>query len=229
MRFKAFFMDVNFFPRLPEALAGAQGHRVVNLRPRMGIDGHTELVAAMPPITLAHLRGYRPVCRFGNNLIVSNRGNVLGRADCTDAAAMPSAGLAALPGAPLCSLPTGGDEAIVMTEGGAARVSMDGDMPRAEVCDYEYPALTLRAVQASLASASVPARTLSKTYADTRGLSAADREALTGDLEQAYAEAAAKAAAAGCMVQPALARFRLLGRRARCCSSRRLCCCRCPR
>jgi len=204
--------NVSLFPRLIEALAGEPGRRVVNLRPRKGIDGRMELVAAMPPSTFASLAGRRAVCRLGRKLVVA-AGKSLGTIDDSAPTEMPSAGLSSLPGEPLCSLALSADEAIVMTDSGPTRVSDDGGMPVAKACVYEYPAVTLRAVQASVAGSTVAARTLSKTYGDEHRLSVADRDALGGDLEAAYLEAVSKASAQGCMVQPALARYRLLGRR----------------
>lgn len=200
------------FPRLIEALAAVPGRRIVNMRPRKGIDGRMELFAAMPPSTLASLKGRRAVCRLGRKLVVA-AGKVLGTVDDSAASSLPLMGLSALPGESVCSLPVSADETLVMTGAGPAFVSADGDMPVAEVCGYEYPAVTLRAVQVSQTSSTVASRKLSKTYADDHRLTAADRNALVGDLETAYLDAVSKAAAQGCMVQPALARYRLLGRR----------------
>lgn len=204
--------EVSLFPRLIDALGGEPGRRVVNLRPRKGIDGRMELVAAMPPSTFASLRGRRAVCRLGRKLVLA-AGKVLAAVDDSDSSALPSAGLSALPGEPLCALAVSADEAIVMTGNGPARVVDDGESPVAEDCGYEYPAVTLRAVQVALATSSVPSRMLSKTFREQHTLTAADRSALVGDLEAAYLDAVSKASAQGCMVQPALARYRLLGRR----------------
>lgn len=204
--------EVSLFPRLVEALGGAPGRCVVNLRPRKGIDGRMELVAAMPPSTFASLRGRRAVCRLGRKLVVA-AGKVLAAVDDSVPSAMPSAGLSALPGEPLCALAVAAGESIVMTDGGPARVTDEGGMPVAKTCGYDYPPVTLRAVQVSLASSTVAARVLSATYGAEHRLTAADRSALVGDLEAAYVDAVSKASAQGCMVQPALARYRLLGRR----------------
>lgn len=205
-------MDVSLFPRLPDPSGQTPGRRVLNMRPRTAFDGSMELVAALPPVTMPSLKGWRPLCRLGGQLVVS-AGTATALVDDADGDALPSPGLSALPGEPLCSLGVSADEALVMTEAGPVRISVsDGTLGTCK-CGYEYPAIGLRAVQVSVAAASTGVRTLSKTYSDAGRLTAADRDALVGDLEAAYLEAVAKAASAGCMVQPALARYRLLDRR----------------
>lgn len=205
-------MDVSLFPRLPDPSGQTPGRRVVNMRPRTAFDGSMELVAALPPATMASLKGWCPLCRLGGQLLVT-AGRATAVVDDAGGDALPSPGLVALPGEPLCALGVSADEAIVMTAVGPARVGIADGALSIVRCDCEYPPIGLRAVQVSVAAASTGVRTLSKTYSDAGRLTAADRDALVGDLEAAYLEAVAKAAAAGCMVQPALARYRLLDRR----------------
>ncbi len=204
-------MDVSLFPRPIDPFSATPGRRIVNLRPRTGIDGRVELVAAMPPLRMRGLKGWRAVCRLHGRLLVA-AGTALALADDSSASAEPAASGAALPGEAVCALESGEGSAAVMTAAGGAIVGLDNGMPVCAPQNYDYPPISLRAVQVSLASAVVASRTLSKSYGEGHRMAAADHGALVGDLEAAYAEAVSKAASAGCMVQPAFARYRLLDR-----------------
>lgn len=207
-----FMEDVLVAGRLEEPFGVAQGRRVLNLRLRRGVDGRGELAVAVPPASFAGLNGWRPVCRAGGRLVVA-AGKVPGLVDDSGSTGLPSVGLLVLPGEPLCSMPLSADEALVMTDGGPATVGAALNEVSVRECGYEYPAVTLRAVQVSVAAQAVGARTLSKVFASEGRLSASDSAGLVADLEGAYREAVAKASSAGCMVQPALVRYRLTGLR----------------
>ena len=77
----------------------------------------------------------------------------------------------------------------------------------------ELPSISIVATDNHTFSATVPARTLSGGYTHWSGsLSADDTKAVTADALAAYREACAAASAAGYLVQPVIARYRLLDR-----------------
>ncbi len=173
-------MDVSLFPRPIDPFSATPGRRIVNLRPRTGIDGRVELVAAMPPLRMRGLKGWRAVCRLHGRLLVA-AGTALALADDSSASAEPAASGAALPGEAVCALESGEGSAAVMTAAGGAIVGLDNGMPVCAPQNYDYPPISLRAVQVSLASAGVASRTLSKSYGEGHRMAAADHGALVGD------------------------------------------------
>ncbi len=202
-------MKGDFIPRLCDAFGG-DGRRVVNMRLQPDSDGRQTLVPVEAPPVTAGLSGWRPVCGCSGRVLLS-AGVSAAVADETQEA--PEAIGWSFPGAPQCAVPSGETEAIVMTAKGAVRVGFGSGQPTAEATGHRYPAITMRAVQTSVAPMQIGAHTLSKVYAEGHRLTGADRDALAGEVTDAYLDAVATAAAAGCYVQPVLARYRLKDRR----------------
>lgn len=194
---------------MEDALHPQVGHRVENLRLRRGVTGVAELVPAPPAMSMAGLRGWQPMCRVGGRLVVS-AGTVLATADDSTTDAQPTVCPSKLPGEALCSLASNQDRALVMTTGGACHVEGSGGTVVCRSVPMAYPPVTLHAVSTTVASVVVGGRKLSKTYVEGQSLSVSDRRALVSDLETAYRQASAEGASAVCIVQPVLARYRLL-------------------
>ena len=192
-------------PRLVDGLRPRPGHIVEGLRPTTGADGLMALTTAGRPRLLPGSAGWTPLARTGQTRAAARE-----RTLALLGGEAPVVQEARLSGTSLCLLRLSPDELFVMTSAGADIVSSDGIALKANPVNYEYPPIRLRAENGNVASATVLPRTLSKSYRDNRKLSAADRAALAGDLEEAYRSLCADAAAAGYFVQPVLARYRLL-------------------
>lgn len=174
-----------------------------NLRPVNDNTGHTLLRPAGMPGKTTLPDGWKAWARIGDKLIVTS-GRQVGTVDINSDGA-PVVSSVQLPGEARCAL-NKDDLAIVITTGGAVTVRADGSVSETI---KDYPAISLLAVADANISASVGDRTLSQAY--TNGLfEKKDKEALVGDLADAYRHICSEAASSGVMVQPALARYKLV-------------------
>lgn len=202
--------EIKMVPRLVDGLCPRPGHRVEGLRPQTGTDGQLTLVAAGMPRLLAGSSGWTPLGRTAWRRVAASQDRALAVIDGAHATGGPSVQAARLSGTALCSHRLGDGRLLVMTQAGADIVSDDGVSLQVSAAVADYPAICLRAESGNVATATVPERTLSKGYGSNRRLSAADRAAIASDLEEAYRAVCADACGAGYLVQPVLARYRLL-------------------
>lgn len=172
---------------------------VENMRPAINSAGSMTLVPACTPRELTLPQGWKPLARLKDKLLMSRESSV---ATLNGSMALIATG--ELMGEAHCCLNMG-DSLLVMGSGGASHVTS----ARVEPAQRDYPAISMYGVDDVTLSAAVDSRTLSRTY--TTGLfDKKDRDALTGDLSEAYRRLCADAAGQGVMIQPALARYRLL-------------------
>lgn len=118
--------------------------------------------------------------------------------------------VAKLRAAPLCAAFDGSSTLHIMTAAGPQSFGW----PRFNALESGdaslYPAVSLQATATSPLRAEVAARTLSDNYRRLSALTSADARAVRADLMAAQASIAAEAVAQRVMIQPALARYRLL-------------------
>ncbi len=191
---------------LPRAADSTQcaSETLTNLRPRRG----GAFVPVGTPAVLKGLEGCRPLCRLGDELVLTF-GTGLILADDRLPGIPATMSQASLPAPALCVSGDDGNTATVMTAEGPVRLSRGTKDLVAEPADSEYPPLTLYAEEAGAMTANVADRLLSGVYAGAATLESRDASALVADLESAYLELCARSAASGVMIQPALARYRL--------------------
>ncbi len=177
---------------------------VSNLRP--GARGALVPVGAVE--CLEGFGGARPLCRFADGVLLgaSGRSAVYGKPGAT-----PSVTGGAFAAEPQCALATGADSALAMCATGAVKIKESAAgavsiVPATRV----FPAISLTASAANPVSVTVAARTLSKSYSESGRLSRSDADAVADDLVAAYLRLASQCAAAGFMIQPAIARYRLI-------------------
>lgn len=182
---------------------GAGAVELAGLRPCESHDGTMVLRPAPVSAAVTLPQGWNALAKIDNQLIIINGTSVATFVD--DVARVADI---ALPGAMRSHVPVG-DRLLLMCDNGAAFVGVDGGVPVVTPARRDYPAITLYGVDDVEVSAHVDSRKLSKSY--TSGLfDKKDHDALVGDLAGAYRRICADAAASGLMVQPALARYRLL-------------------
>lgn len=173
-----------------------------NLRLIKDNNGRTMLRLAGKPASTTLPDGWSPLARLSDKLIVTS-GRQIGCID-INSSHTPTVSPVLLPGDARCAL-TKDNYTIVMSSAGAVTVDANGVVHAAT---RDYPAISLLPVPDADISTSVGERTLSRPY--TNGLlEKKDKEALAGDLADAYRHICNEAAASGIMVQPALARYKL--------------------
>lgn len=176
---------------------------------RLSAEGSLEPVGAPEPMAVSD--DYVPVCRClgpdKRHKLLCVRGNGVALADVRAPQMAPAVAEDVLPANTLCALAQGREAALVMTKAGPVRLATT--TLRATALLPDWPAVTLRAADAGDISATVAARTLSRSYEGASRLAKADSEALGADMADAYCEIAARAATAGAYIQPALARYKL--------------------
>lgn len=119
--------------------------------------------------------------------------------------------LAILPSEPYCATASG-ETVIIMTAEGEFRVYHDEDRDEWSAAGImpSLPAISIIASRTATFSSTVPARVLSGGYTRSQGnLTAADTNAISGDLLNAYNDICTKARNAGYYVQPVMASYRL--------------------
>ncbi len=189
--------------RTGACLCGGGASRVLNLRMDKDSSGSVVLRPVGQKKESAVPSGWEAQARIGERLVVTNGCN---------AGVMPlgeNGALAVserrLPGEALCGL-TMGEEALVMCDGGAVWVDGDGNVSHAR---HDYPGVGLLGVDDEMLSTWVGGRTLSRVYAEGP-LEEKDRAALAGDMSDAYRQLCRQGSASGVLLQPALARYRLV-------------------
>ncbi len=184
-----------------------QCRRLENMRPS-GCGDRFEPVGR--PESYAASERVVPLGRFasggGDKLLMSSGRSLVLKGAGASVSSLRADGV--LPGSALCSLRTGADSTIVMTEAGASRVHV-GDELSAETLSADYPAVTLRGKDGVAVTAQVGSRRLGASYSGVSQLERRDAEAVANDLAEAYMELCAKASAAGALLQPCLVRYRL--------------------
>lgn len=203
-------METTLYPSLVNPFGARPGHRVVNMRLASGRGRFPRLVAVSACAELASGAALTPLCVLGGKPVATDAENYLFTLDVNADSASPTG--VHLPGEAVCAVASGVDEAVVMTRGGAARLTAAGDTVRVHDGAPSYPAVSLRAVQVGAVSTQVPRRKLSAAFTADQRLGKADAEALVGDYRDAYLCLAADAAANATFLQPVLARYRLLDR-----------------
>lgn len=194
---------------------GPVAMRLRNMRPARSLEGE---VPDYVPVGVARVNtgaacwtpvGEAPRTEGGNALLLKNDSLLAAVADAMDNPAL----VATDAGSPvLCALLGADGRTVVMTEAGARRLTAgaEGEAPVLTDAATDYPGVVLRAVSGAPVQATVGARKLSRAYTTGHGVTDADNRALVGDYVNAYRTMVADAAAAGCYVQPVLARYRLL-------------------
>ena len=175
---------------------------VENMRPTINSAGAMTLVPACAPTDYTLPQGWKPLARLLGSLLMSNGSTVGSLAN-----NMALIATGELMGEARCCLNMG-DKLLVMADGGASYATA----AKVEAARRDYHPISLYSVDDVTLSAAVDTRTLSRTY--TTGLfDKKDRDALIGDLSEAYRRLCADAAVQGAMIQPALAHYRLLDSR----------------
>ncbi len=188
---------------------GSPGNTVFNLRPVEAIDGKTDLVPVGIPKKFTVLGGYTPLCRHKDRLIAAEGSRIMAFDD-SSGKDRPGP-TAVLDSDALCAVDDKDGKLLVMTAKGLTTLNVSDTDINAEG-SADFPPVRLSASDSVQFSSVVASRSLSKSYTESSRLSKADREGLVGDLCDAYREICSKAAAAGCYVQPVLARYRLCRR-----------------
>ncbi len=119
--------------------------------------------------------------------------------------------LATLPSEPYCATASG-ETVIIMTSEGGFRVYHDEETDKWSAAGLmpSLPAISIIASSTATFSSTIPARVLSGGYTRSQGnLTAADTNAISGDLLNAYNDICTKASNAGYYVQPVMACYRL--------------------
>lgn len=176
---------------------------VVGLRPDRDASGTVVLKPVQMPSSSVLPLGWSPQLKLDGRLLVS-KGSSL--AEYSDGMLMASEN--ELPGKARCSLPLAAN-GLVMCEQGAALVEIDEGKPKVTVAAKDYPPISIYGVDDVELTVGVDRRTLSRSYS-TGLFDKKDRESLVGDLSAAYLRLCADASASGVLLQPALARYRLL-------------------
>lgn len=146
----------------------------------------------------------------GKRTLFTKRGNVLSYIS-LDAENTEVKELATLPSEPYCATASGETVTVMTTEGGFRAVhdedadswSVAGAMP-------SLPAISIIASGTATFSSTIPSRVLTGGYTRCQGsLTAADTNAVSSDLLNAYNDISTKARNAGYYVQPVMADYRL--------------------
>ena len=189
---------------------------LVNLRPCEGGVFGSQLVAVGEPEVYAGTVGFVPLCRMERNarpVLMCSKGRDVSFSDLRVPSLAPALFASALPGKALCACRRSAAAALVMTSDGPVDVRLSGSAVSVERCDEVYPAVSLLAEDvAGAVSADVQGRSLSRQYYSAESVDAVDARLLANDMLEAYGRICEQAAAAGRMVQPVLARYRLTDR-----------------
>lgn len=189
---------------------------LVNLRPEAAGAFGCRLGVVPAPEVYAATAGCTPLCclvREGRPVLLSARGSDVVFSDVRIPALAPSVFRSKLPGKALCAVRRSDTEALVMTSAGPVRLTVEGGQVDVASLACDFPAVTLLAEDvAAQVTATVQARTLSREYAGAETLDERDADTLSADLLDAYRRICVKAAGAGRLVQPVLARYRLTDR-----------------
>ncbi|MCM1066105.1 MAG: hypothetical protein NC418_00855 [Muribaculaceae bacterium] len=203
-------------PLMPRS-GGADDIRVrcrtlINLRPGQGPFG-TQLRAVGGTDRYSLGGPYTPLCsivRNGRSSIVCSRGRDIAIVDAKISAISPVRFTSALPAEAHCALAQGSDSALVMTQSGPVKLSLQGNLIAVQSLENDFPPVQLSAKDAGPLQASMGARKLSRAYDGASRLDTRDAEGVSGDLTRAYLTLCGEASEAGLAIQPALARYRLL-------------------
>lgn len=207
---------IDLSPRLLRG-NGVADAQLRNLRPAEGVsaDGISDFVPVGAPVVHTGCACWTPVVEIpspvpGSPTLLLKNGTMLAAvadisADSSDNSTDAGSGV-------LCAMHAHSGETFVMTESGPKILAepSNGSAPQLTDAVADYPAVVLRAVSGAPVQATVGARKLSRAYTSGQTVSDADNRALVGDYVEAYRSMVADAAAAGCYVQPVLARYRLL-------------------
>lgn len=159
------------------------------------------LVPSANPLLLSDFKGWTPVATIGGSLLAfKGREIALGSPDnSTNVGAAVS-----------CIVAKNDSTFIAMTGSGAVELSVKGNVLYTTRPDASFPAVGMRAVAANRLSATVPRRRLSSGIS-SGALKKSDEKALTDDFCNAYRRLCSLASSAGSAIQPAIARYRLVG------------------
>ena len=211
------FVAVPLMPRRDaDASVRVACSSLINLRPGgSGVFGG-QLGAVGAPEVYAGTSGCMPLCRMvrnGRPALMSARGRDIVFSDIKVAALAPSVFAGVLPASALCAAPRSDSEALVMTSEGPVKVCAEGGSVAVSALESEFPAVSLLAEDvAGAVTADVQSRKLSRVYSGAEALDERDADTLASDMLAAYRRICVKAAAAGRMVQPVLARYRLVNK-----------------
>ena len=166
---------------------------------RKNADGLLQPVGTIK--THSSLAGWTPAGRLAGNIIAYKDSHIR-----TAASASPLDLGAEI----LCANPISDTQTIVMTKEGPQKITLDNGNLISEPLAPTYPTVVLSASAASPITVQVNERPLSQAY--TAGpFKASEEKTVCSDLASAYRRLCRLAAAAGVAVQPALARYRLIG------------------
>lgn len=156
--------------------------------------------------------GFLPVGRTdygGHRCLLSARGRDIALTDTSQSEAKTTVYADMLPGEVYCSMPTASDETLLMTQGGAVRLSTAKGV-EIKGAGADYPPVSLHATEDVRVSVNVGSRELSRVYGGGERLDRRDATDVYSDLSEAYRTLCRLASGAGAMIQPALMRYRLL-------------------
>lgn len=185
---------------------------ITNLRPTKNDEGITLLRPVGRPSTAMASATMLPLSLTGGKIIAAGAGNLYS-VGAEGLIGMQT--LCALPGTARCAVELSPARALVMTDAGALVVDGSGDSVAAEAAAVDWPPVCIRASDRMVLSVHVPSRRL-KSSSEGEALARSDAEALIADHTEAYLKLCSTAASAGVMIQPALARYRLMSADGRC-------------
>lgn len=175
--------------------------RAVNVRPTA--DG-LQRVGSLRQFS--NLGSTLPLGIVGSRVCAHNGRTVI---SATKPNAAPAVQSDVLPGNVQCTLPHSPGKLLCMTDAGACTVEETSGGVNVSVHNTHFRAIPILCRDSTPLSTRVPSRKLSKVYGTGMSLTAADRQGLVADMVDAYRYICETASANGCLVQPALARYRL--------------------